>query len=275
MFFKILFITFIISFILFVIAFIFKNNILKIIFLSIAILSIVVIIPLVTDFAINNGVLGHSLVYSKSGPENWFSFMGSYIGAIATIILSTVSLWQNYRYKKLSDKITSLTLLPEIFLNSIKIAQGATEKNAAYYIFENPDNRGGEDRLYLFDFFVMNKHIIDLSFAKCSYTYYKDNVQYRSEEKHDFKPSLSKLDNFMPPGKSFSLIISLPKVTSNIKDPNKIPDKIKLMINFKYKNQYNMECSKEIYITFDEVLSCRTTSGNVNYQVENKQAHFI
>lgn len=36
--------------------------------------------------------------------ETWFSFIGSYIGAIGTILLGLIALHQNQKYKELSDK---------------------------------------------------------------------------------------------------------------------------------------------------------------------------
>ncbi len=36
--------------------------------------------------------------------ESWFGFMASYLGAIGTVILGIIAIWQNKRYKELSDK---------------------------------------------------------------------------------------------------------------------------------------------------------------------------
>lgn len=36
--------------------------------------------------------------------ETWFSFIGSYLGAIGTIILGLIALYQNQKYKELSDE---------------------------------------------------------------------------------------------------------------------------------------------------------------------------
>lgn len=38
--------------------------------------------------------------------EEWFSFLGSYIGAIATFLLGILALYQNKRYKELADSST-------------------------------------------------------------------------------------------------------------------------------------------------------------------------
>ncbi|WP_143004651.1 hypothetical protein [Proteiniclasticum ruminis] len=35
--------------------------------------------------------------------EVWFGFIGSYLGAVGTVILGAVAIWQNKRYKELSD----------------------------------------------------------------------------------------------------------------------------------------------------------------------------
>lgn len=40
------------------------------------------------------------------GREEWFSFLGSYIGAIATFLLGILALFQNKRYKELANSST-------------------------------------------------------------------------------------------------------------------------------------------------------------------------
>lgn len=60
--------------------------------------------------------------------ENWFSFIGSYIGAIGTIILGIIALYQNKRYKELSDSSE------EKLLSLQKEIKTLTEKSA--YLIE-------------------------------------------------------------------------------------------------------------------------------------------
>ena len=40
----------------------------------------------------------------KTSREGWLSFIGSYLGAIGTVLLGWLALWQTKRYKKASDK---------------------------------------------------------------------------------------------------------------------------------------------------------------------------
>ena len=40
----------------------------------------------------------------KAGRDVWFSFIGSYLGAIGTVLLGALALWQTKKYKKASDK---------------------------------------------------------------------------------------------------------------------------------------------------------------------------
>ena len=40
----------------------------------------------------------------KSSREVWFSFVGSYFGAIGTVLLGVLALWQTKKYKKASDE---------------------------------------------------------------------------------------------------------------------------------------------------------------------------
>lgn len=45
-------------------------------------------------------------IYIGLSRDSWFGFMASYMGAIGTVILGIIALWQNKRYKELSDKST-------------------------------------------------------------------------------------------------------------------------------------------------------------------------
>ncbi|MCI8326410.1 MAG: hypothetical protein HFI37_01375 [Lachnospiraceae bacterium] len=50
---------------------------------------------------INKNPIGIRFALSK---ETWFGFIASYMGAIGTVVLGIIAIWQNKRYKELSDK---------------------------------------------------------------------------------------------------------------------------------------------------------------------------
>lgn len=65
----------------------------------------------------------------KFSKEIWFCFIASYIGAICTVFLGVISVWQNKRYKKLADESSekmdeTLNRIEEIlWQNSIPITK--------------------------------------------------------------------------------------------------------------------------------------------------------
>lgn len=65
---------------------------------------IILLIPFAVQWILlNETIFPFNLPISFSR-ETWFGFIASYIGAIGTIILGVIALWQNKRYKALSDK---------------------------------------------------------------------------------------------------------------------------------------------------------------------------
>lgn len=50
---------------------------------------------------VNCNLIGFRIALSK---ETWFGFIASYLGAIGTVLLGIIAIWQNKRYKQLSDK---------------------------------------------------------------------------------------------------------------------------------------------------------------------------
>lgn len=62
------------------------------------------------------------IAFSK---ESWFGFIASYLGAIGTILLGFISLYQNKKYKELSDSSE------EKLMNLQAEIKVLTEKNVA------------------------------------------------------------------------------------------------------------------------------------------------
>lgn len=67
------------------------------------IFSILIVIPfLIEKIVLNDSyfLFNSKIILSR---ESWFGFISSYIGAIGTVGLGIIALWQNKRYKELSD----------------------------------------------------------------------------------------------------------------------------------------------------------------------------
>lgn len=99
----------------------------KLITIIICVLSTVIIILLpffVEYILLNESTFPFNLPISFS-KEVWFSFIASYLGAIGTIFLGIIALYQNKKYKELSDETESkfISLHEEIKL--------LTQKNVA------------------------------------------------------------------------------------------------------------------------------------------------
>ncbi len=71
-------------------------------------LVLVIFILIVTPFVIEAIIYDETTfpfnLQIKSSREVWFSFVGSYFGAIGTVLLGVLALWQTKKYKKASDE---------------------------------------------------------------------------------------------------------------------------------------------------------------------------
>lgn len=83
-----------------------KKSILKI--LGVLGLIMVLLLLIMAPFAIE-AIIFNETVFPFNLPirisrEGWFSFIGSYLGAIGTVLLGVLALWQTKKYKNASDK---------------------------------------------------------------------------------------------------------------------------------------------------------------------------
>lgn len=112
-----------------------------------------------------------SIYFSK---ETWFSFIASYLGAVGTILLGIIALYQNKKYKELSDSSEErfLTLQEEIknlTEKSVSLIElnSKLEKAKYYPILSNMNhaywNLTGEHLMQSFDF---DKDSFQISFKK-------------------------------------------------------------------------------------------------------------
>jgi|GEM_PF-812749 len=71
---------------------------------SIIISIIIILNPFVVEWVLLNETTWPFNIPISFSRETWFGFIASYMGAIGTVILGIIALWQNKRYKQLADK---------------------------------------------------------------------------------------------------------------------------------------------------------------------------
>lgn len=72
---------------------------------------------------------------SPSNNANIFTAVSGWISAIATIVLGCIAVWQNKRYKELSDDMTDLMLMPDFFFPKAQAEQRTIGGNDSYNEF--------------------------------------------------------------------------------------------------------------------------------------------
>jgi hypothetical protein len=71
---------------------------------TVLIVVVLMVIPYIVEKVIL-GIYGDSFSIRIMFPkEVWFGFISSYLGAIGTVVLGIIAIWQNKRYKELSDR---------------------------------------------------------------------------------------------------------------------------------------------------------------------------
>lgn len=75
--------------------------------LGIFLLVIVIAFPFCIEKMLLNETIFPFNLPIKFSRESWFSFIASYLGAIGTVILGIIALYQNKKYKELSDQSES------------------------------------------------------------------------------------------------------------------------------------------------------------------------
>lgn len=146
--------------------------------LTILFFTIITIILLLIPFAIEKMILCEStfpfnlpIAFSK---ESWFGFIASYLGAVGTVLLGIIALYQNKKYKELSDSSEErfLTLQEEIKTlteKSVSLIElnSKLEKAKYYPILSNMNhtywNLNGNNLENSFDF---EKDAFQLSYKK-------------------------------------------------------------------------------------------------------------
>lgn len=165
-----------------------------------------------------------------NNPEFWYGYMG-YVG---TVILSSLALWQNKRYKKLSEDMANLIYMPDFFnASTVREALEATKRGAYNSLTISPTDdkscKPVESPLFL----LINQPIIFLK-----------PLSLRTNGRNvisDFKESSM---NVLSTEFAFSLIINLPE------EFYKESNKYKLEMTF--QNIYGKSYSKEMDFIINE-----------------------
>lgn len=86
--------------------------------------------------------IGLAVKYENDFP-NVFTAISGWISAIATIILGCIAVWQNKRYKELSDEMTDLMLMPDFYPPTAEAEKTLICGNDSYnqFIFELEENK--------------------------------------------------------------------------------------------------------------------------------------
>ena len=81
-----------------------NNRVFKNIVFAIIIVTLIIILPFIFERIILNESSWPFNLHIYLSRETWFGFIGSYLGAIGTIVLGGIAFYQNKRYEELSDQ---------------------------------------------------------------------------------------------------------------------------------------------------------------------------
>ncbi|QUH25546.1 hypothetical protein [Serpentinicella alkaliphila] len=98
-----------------------KRPYILIVILIVSIFLIIICIPFVIEWILLNKTTFPFNMSINFTEEVWFGFIASYIGALGTIALGIIALWQNKRYKELSEKSSHDAALIQKDLKSLSL----------------------------------------------------------------------------------------------------------------------------------------------------------
>lgn len=133
---------------------------------------------------------------ANSMSANVASIIGGILSVAATTVLGVIALWQNKRYKELSDekdiKLEQLILTPECRLRSV--SSDAKSKVNQIAIPNTMHDGNGKD-LYL-SFTTLNLPMIDITVHKITYSYYDKLDTFQHNQLLFDCPCFTKLENY-------------------------------------------------------------------------------
>jgi len=122
------------------------------------------------------------IFFASQMDTNVASIIGGILSVIATTVLGVIALWQNKRYKELSDekdsKLEQLTLTPECRLLSASTVSSNIKNSNIQIAIPNSVFAGKDLNL---SFVTLNLPMIDITVQRISYSYYDKS----NSKKHD------------------------------------------------------------------------------------------
>lgn len=244
----------------------------------------------VIEMIITNKYLGFEFLHTEFTNSEWFSFTASYLGAIGSVFIGSIALYQNKKYKEESDKFNKkiseynnkisslnqqrtnemydyqkkmdeLILLAEIFPQSVTYAyQGKftmnLENSVVYKFYDN--QLKNSERLYIFEFIMSRNPIIDFHIYKIIITYKynekEDEIISNLDLGREYKLAFGKVKNYLREDEKLNYGIILPNTGYELSEVD-TPIRIDILMTIRYKNIYNMQIEKEISCSLNEEVS--------------------
>ena len=157
-----------------------------------------VLVVIILPFVIEKIILSEAIFpfnVSVTFPKDvWFGFMGSYLGAIGTIVLGYIAFYQNKKYKELSDQSEKRFWelqeeIKELTKKSVSLIDLNSKIEASKYhpIFSNLQhnfwNAKGEN---LVEFFDIESDAFQISFCKEGSNEHLDSLEEIFEQYYTF-----------------------------------------------------------------------------------------
>jgi len=209
-----------------------NNNKKKIIVMLIIV--IMVIVPFIVDSLVYKKELFGFYIEVNSNQNEWFSFWGSYIGAIAAVILGVIALYQNHvlasansELNRIQEKYFSMLSSPIISFAKIinskydnSYCEDDSEKSkTASYVLLNDDDVVKETVRWnhAFEIYIINESNIPLEGFNVDYAEIKVNYCTYRFEGLDYEEKISRLIRIDDKYK-LNLVIAYPRVVSGVSE---------------------------------------------------------
>ena len=164
------------------------------ILLCLFLVLVVIILPFVIEKIILSEAIFPFNVSVTFPKDVWFGFMGSYLGAIGTIVLGYIAFYQNKKYKELSDQSEKRFWelqeeIKELTKKSVSLIDLNSKIEASKYhpIFSNLQhnfwNAKGEN---LVEFFDIESDAFQISFCKEGSNEHLDSLEEIFEQYYTF-----------------------------------------------------------------------------------------
>ena len=160
-------------------------------------------------------------IKSNNSNANLFTAISGWVSAIATVVLGCIAVWQNKRYKELSDNMTDLMIMPDFFSPKAKGEQRKISGDQSYNQFEFAlaDDKSDFPMISSGMLVLINPPIINLKILKikCS----DKTISYNQDDGKSL---------FLPNTEGFSIKLQIPTEFTVVDN--------KYEITFEYENAY-------------------------------------